>query len=142
MWSLVYKLVHVVICLQVVTRCHLFTSCYMLLQCPSSSWVTTFGNDVGRRKSAAKSGSKVSLYTTYMSQLMSAIPSAMTSLDRGMSLIFLAVSVPKTSSTIRIAHGFIRFSWLNVLPSLGCTGMPPRRKLLEVAFTLRCIQRR
>ena len=75
-----------------------------------------------------------------MSQLMSAIPSAMTSLDRDTSFIFLAASVAKTSSTIRIAHGFIQFSWLNEQPSLGRTDIPRRRKLLEVAFALRCIQ--
>ena len=71
---------------------------------------------------------------------MSAIPSAVTSLNGGTSFIFLAASNPKTSSTIQIAHGFIRFFWLNVQPSLGRIGVPPRRKLLEVAFALRCIQ--
>ena len=56
--SFVYKLVHVVF---------VWSFVYTCLQCPSSSCISsdvTFGNDVGRRKSAAKSGSKIALHTT------------------------------------------------------------------------------
>ena len=58
----------------------------------------------------------------------------MASLDRGTSFIHFATFVPKTSSTIRIAHGLIKFPQLNVQRSLGCTGMPTRRKLVESGF--------
>ena len=47
---------------------HLFTSCYNVLQVhvsPRSE--VTFGNDVIHRNSTAKTGSKVSLYTTHVS---------------------------------------------------------------------------
>ena len=51
--------VHVVICLQVGTRHHLFTRVYNVLQghvSPRSD--VTFGNDVGRRRAPQKRGRK------------------------------------------------------------------------------------
>ena len=50
---------------------HLFTSCYNVLQVhvsPRSE--VTFGNDVIHRNSTAKTGSKVSLYTTDVKDLI------------------------------------------------------------------------
>ena len=80
-------------CLQVGTRCHLFTSwytffawsfvykytlsfvykytlsfVYKLLQCPSSSCINTFGNDVVRHNATTKRGSKVVLHTTQVNK--------------------------------------------------------------------------
>ena len=46
------------------TSCYTLSCIYKLLQCTSSSCITTFGNDVGRHNATAKTGSKVSLYTT------------------------------------------------------------------------------
>ena len=78
--SFVYKLVHVVICLQVGTRCHLFTSCYTLsfvyklLHVFTMSFKFTYHHVRKSRsemtwrsaKRSAKRGSKVVLYTTYI----------------------------------------------------------------------------